>query len=682
MPAIPKIGQLLQQARLVDEQQLETALSYQQARGGKLGEILVSLNYLSEQQLLEVLSRKLDLPLADEAELLKLAVPAETRSCLPRFLVEEELIFPLEIDREKGHLSIVTHEPLDEATLEGIRIFANIKNVRITLTTKATMRKLLAKHLTQEMPGLGLGSLTRPSEREAPAPPPPPPPPIIEPLAASPEEPLAQAMTMPAEPPPPPPPPPPPGPAFFPAPGSPLEEVLVEERTVAAAAPAAPPSTGWDYQPPPDAPLHAVDGGEKEPARPAPPSGPPAAPPPTLAATPRTVPPIPAAKAPDKGVRVLIVHPDLGLRSALAASLSNEGCGVAHAASAGDLGSLETATYDVVLVSDPSTTEARALAERLRAQNPFLDLRSVPAIGPALFGWTVEPARQFQFLFDLWDLALRMTSEARAVERRRARARAELARDLALQFGFPAKMVEEIYLGTYLLGTEDLFRSFGFGQSGETPLQELLTRTGTPYRLEDFLGPIPDAPPKEGAASIRIRIAAAAGSYLATGLGAGHGANEVVRRLPWCSDSPELAGVLLRTLARRGDVLLPEVPPGQEVVLVDGDGHAAELLWLRFMSDGTAVRLFHDGSSALEHLQRHGASLVISEVDLPGLGGIELCAALKSQPQTAGLKFFFVSREADPQVIMRGLSAGADDYLIKPVHVELLLIKVRRAAGR
>jgi DNA-binding response OmpR family regulator len=679
MPAIPKIGQLLKQARLVDEQQIETALSYQQARGGKLGEILVSLNYLSEQQLLETLSRKLDLPLADEAHLLKLGIPAETRSCLPRFLVEEELIFPLEIDRDKGYLSIVTHEPLDDATLEGIRIFANVKQVKTTLTTKATMRKLLAKHLSQEVPGLGLSSLTKPAVQE----PGPPLPPVVEPVATSAEEAKVEPEPKPGEPALP---PPPPGPASFPAPGSPLEGVLFEERPPGPEAPTVPPATGWDYHPPAAAPLHVTREGDREPTQiPRPPERPPepppvSSPPPSAPVPPRAAPSVPPVER--SSLRVLIVHPDQVLRTALAAALSREGCDVAQAASAGELGALEGRPYEVVLVPDPSAPEARALAERLRTQNPFLDIRSVPAIGPTVFGWTVDAARQFQFLFDLWDIALRMTSEARAVERQRARARAELARDMALQLAFPARMVEEIYLGTYLQGTEDLFRSFGFGQSGENPLQELLTRTGTPYRLEDFLNPVPEEPPREGAASIQIRIAAAAASYLSSGLGPGQAANEVLRRLPWCLESPDLAGVLLRTLARRGDVLLPEVPAGQEVVLVDSDRQAAEMLWLRFVSDGTAVRIFPDARAALEHLATQGAALVISEVDLPGLNGIELCAALKSQPRTAGTKFFFVSREADPQVILRGLSAGADDYLIKPVHVELLLIKARRAVGR
>src|SRR5438105_14396735 len=134
MASTPKTGDLLLQARLIDEQQLETALGYQQARGGKLGEILVSLNYVSEQELLDALAKQLSLPILSEAEVLEMQVSPETRGALPRFLIEEELIFPLVYERDKGQLTIVSHEPLDEATIEGIRIFANVTNVKTCLT--------------------------------------------------------------------------------------------------------------------------------------------------------------------------------------------------------------------------------------------------------------------------------------------------------------------------------------------------------------------------------------------------------------------------------------------------------------------------------------------------------------------------------------------------------------------
>ena len=122
MSTTSKLGELLLRAKLVDERQLETAIDYQNARGGKVGEILVSLGYVSEPELLKLLSLQLSLPLLGETEVLEMSIDVETRSALPRFLAEEELIFPLSADRERKLLTVVTHEPLDDATIDGIRI--------------------------------------------------------------------------------------------------------------------------------------------------------------------------------------------------------------------------------------------------------------------------------------------------------------------------------------------------------------------------------------------------------------------------------------------------------------------------------------------------------------------------------------------------------------------------------
>jgi CheY-like chemotaxis protein len=241
------------------------------------------------------------------------------------------------------------------------------------------------------------------------------------------------------------------------------------------------------------------------------------------------------------------------------------------------------------------------------------------------------------------------------------------------------KSVEEIYLGSFLQGLDDLLRRAGLDGEGAAPTRALLERTACPYQVDDLLDPPPEIPPREGEAPTRARIAAVAAAYIASDPPAEQSIRDAIRRLPWAYEVPDLAGALLRVLARRGDLTLPEPVPGREVVIVDSDTRAAGILWLRFVSEGTAVRVFADGASALDYLQQGGAGLVISEVDLPALSGLDLCAALRADPQTGRLKFFFVSREADPQVIMRGLSSGADDYLIKPVNVELLLIKAKRA---
>src|SRR5262245_1013220 len=102
---------------MIDDDQLSAAFAHRQAKGGKLGEAFVALGIVSEDAMLEVLSRDLGVQVLSEAEIVELSVPPEVRGSIPRFLLEEELIFPIAFDAARGALTIVTHEPPDEPTL-------------------------------------------------------------------------------------------------------------------------------------------------------------------------------------------------------------------------------------------------------------------------------------------------------------------------------------------------------------------------------------------------------------------------------------------------------------------------------------------------------------------------------------------------------------------------------------
>jgi DNA-binding response OmpR family regulator len=739
-----KLGDLLLRAKLIDERQLETAIDYQNARGGKLGEILVSLGYVSEAELLRLLSQQLQLVLVDEQNAIDLEIPEDARSALPRFLAEEELIFPLQIDREHKQLTIVTHEPLDDNTLEGIRIFANVEHVKIQLTTKAAMRKLLAKHLPHK-PAAGAPQAERPADTgepqqraplrpstPQPAPPPAPPASSAGPttlpmmpratFAAEPRDPArAHVERTPPE----------PSTTPTPAPDRPapapkrhamdsLEAIVFEETTptkvtVTAVPSSRPPPvpqeedeeephlTGWDDAPSADAILAKLGGtsappsAQREEFRSTASTGQygsasrmvaSSAPSPKEQARAEddrpssTDPLMGAVRAPARPTdqrRVLLVEADAKFRENVAQSLARQGHQVVQATSAADVSLQGDFVCDDLLIRNPTSGEAIALAEKLRRQNPYLDVRDVVAFSGAVTGSTIDPGRLFQFFFELWDFALRGLDAQVAAERRRARMRAEIARDLAIAVGIDARGIDETFLASYIAGLQPVCQRLGFGKDGTNALEAMLRAAGCPFEVPDLLAPVPAVPPPEGRAAARVRVAACAAS-VAEVAGQGLDVRELLERLGWAAESPDLAMAALRTLARRGEIVLPS-GEGREVALIDTDARAAGEVWLRFVSDGYTARLFHDGNAALAHLSQHPAALVVTEVDLPGTSGIDLATALKSHPKMRGAHIFFLSREADPQVIMRGLQTGADDYLIKPANLDLLLIKAKRVLG-
>ena len=119
------------------------------------------------------------------------------------------------------------------------------------------------------------------------------------------------------------------------------------------------------------------------------------------------------------------------------------------------------------------------------------------------------------------------------------------------------------------------------------------------------------------------------------------------------------------------------------ILIVDDDQKVASLLTDILEQEGYEVVAASDGSGALEILDRFEPDVVISDVVMPVISGIELCRHIKKQPRTAGTPVLLISglRNA-PEDSLEGLTAGADDYLNVPFRNEELLVKVARLAER
>ncbi|MFN2515936.1 MAG: PAS domain S-box protein [Pyrinomonadaceae bacterium] len=119
------------------------------------------------------------------------------------------------------------------------------------------------------------------------------------------------------------------------------------------------------------------------------------------------------------------------------------------------------------------------------------------------------------------------------------------------------------------------------------------------------------------------------------------------------------------------------------ILIVDDDQKICALLTELLEAEGYEVTSVGDGGSALEFLSSFEPDVVISDVVMPVVNGIELCRRLKTKPQTAHIPVLLISglRNALEDSI-EGLTAGADDYLDVPFRHEELLVKVARLAER
>ena len=116
--------------------------------------------------------------------------------------------------------------------------------------------------------------------------------------------------------------------------------------------------------------------------------------------------------------------------------------------------------------------------------------------------------------------------------------------------------------------------------------------------------------------------------------------------------------------------------PPPRVLLADDNADMREYLH-RLLRSGYQVTAVADGLTALDAVRASAPDLVISDVMMPGLDGLALVAALRSDPRTADVPVLLLSARAGQEASIEGLEAGADDYLVKPFSAAELLARVR-----
>ena len=107
------------------------------------------------------------------------------------------------------------------------------------------------------------------------------------------------------------------------------------------------------------------------------------------------------------------------------------------------------------------------------------------------------------------------------------------------------------------------------------------------------------------------------------------------------------------------------------VMVVDDDQDLAEMLGIVLTSSGFDVDLVNRGDEALEVFRNNPPDLVLLDVMLPGIDGIEVCRLIRKESM---VPIVMLSAKGETQDIVRGLEAGADDYMQKPFRDKAELI--------
>lgn len=132
--------------------------------------------------------------------------------------------------------------------------------------------------------------------------------------------------------------------------------------------------------------------------------------------------------------------------------------------------------------------------------------------------------------------------------------------------------------------------------------------------------------------------------------------------------------------ARRLGELADRVAP--LILIVDDDSFQCTLLERLLDKAGYRSASAHSGGEALALLGRQQPDLILMDVDLPDLNGLEITRRLKASPSMAAIPIVMITGHSGRQVLQASLSAGAIDFLVKPFDREVLLQKLTRHLAR
>ncbi len=113
-----------------------------------------------------------------------------------------------------------------------------------------------------------------------------------------------------------------------------------------------------------------------------------------------------------------------------------------------------------------------------------------------------------------------------------------------------------------------------------------------------------------------------------------------------------------------------------DLLIVDDDVVSIQLLG-RLLGELGTLRFSTSGEQALQLARARPPDLILLDAEMPGLSGLQTCAALKAEPELADVPVIFITSRAEEAMELEGLAAGAADFIAKPVRPALLLARAR-----
>jgi two-component system phosphate regulon response regulator PhoB len=120
----------------------------------------------------------------------------------------------------------------------------------------------------------------------------------------------------------------------------------------------------------------------------------------------------------------------------------------------------------------------------------------------------------------------------------------------------------------------------------------------------------------------------------------------------------------------------------EHIVVVEDESDILELLTYNLTREGYEVTALSNGEQALQLIPRKKPGLILLDLMLPGVGGLEICRLLKAKPETARIPIIMVTAKGEETDVVVGLEMGADDYIAKPFSLRVLMARIHSVLRR
>ena len=121
---------------------------------------------------------------------------------------------------------------------------------------------------------------------------------------------------------------------------------------------------------------------------------------------------------------------------------------------------------------------------------------------------------------------------------------------------------------------------------------------------------------------------------------------------------------------------------GERILVVDDEEDILELVRYTLAREGYRVKCAASGEEALERVRSETVDLVVLDLMLPGIDGLEVARRLKQENGTRGIPVVMLTAKGEESDVVTGLELGADDYITKPFSPRILTARIRTVLRR